>query len=69
MDAPNKIYLNEDGYGVQTVWSTYPSDVLPSHEYIRKDALLKWAKENQEKCFSVVEYDLFQEVIDKLNSM
>jgi hypothetical protein len=66
MDAPDKLHcmhrLNGD-------YSCSTTPFGGSVEYIRKDLLLEWAKENQEKCFSIVEYDLWQEVIDKLNSL
>lgn len=47
----------------------FPVGAPGEKEYIQKDALLEWAQENQEKCFSIVEDDLWQEVIDKINSL
>lgn len=65
MKAPDTIYLNEDGYGVQTGWSTYPSDILSSHEYIRKDALIEWLKGYNYPVTLIV----VQELIDKINEL
>lgn len=68
MEASDTIYLTPllvEGCGKTLSKRVTENDV----EYIRKDALLEWAKENQEKCFSVVEDDLWQEVIDKINEI
>lgn len=52
MKAPDKIYINNyngnDTWGNQ--WHSKPSQSpsVVSHEYIRKDALLEWAKEIKE---------------------
>ena len=40
-----------------------------AEEYIRKEALLEWAKQNQYDSETIVQDDFWQEVIDKLNEM
>ena len=55
MKAPDKIYLTEwNGEGISeydTPWSSVPYDEktqpCKNYEYIRKDALLEWAKEQK----------------------
>lgn len=55
MKAPNKIYIqdyNIPEYGLSNLYSVerVENDAVHSIEYIRKDALMEWAKE-QEKHF------------------
>lgn len=84
MKAPDKIYLREFKDALSQVWSGIkPTEetVIASHEYIRKDALLEWAKELNEayhKKYKESNYTCgehwgqrvaFQRIIDKLNSM
>lgn len=84
MKAPDKIYLREyKAGGLSQVWSGIkPTEetIIASHEYIRKEALLEWAKEQKEDCERVIrehpedeslwyERDKYAELIDKLNSM
>ena len=38
-------------------------------KFIRKDALLEWAKQKQYESLTIVADNFWQEVIDKLNSM
>jgi hypothetical protein len=38
-------------------------------EYIRKEALLEWAKQKQYDSLTIVQDDFWQEVIDKINSL
>lgn len=70
---PDKIYL-EDGHAEPVVgfvgpaWNN-PKDLENPIEYIRKDALLKWAKKKQYESLTIVADNFWQEVIDKLNSM
>lgn len=49
MDAPDKIYLHkirdEEKSGYYRDWFEERARCVPSVEYIRKDALLEWAKE------------------------
>lgn len=66
--APDKLYVSQLIYGTWQYQTPDPDDETQV-EYIRKDKLIEWAKENQEKCFSVVEDDLWQEVIDKINTL
>ena len=80
MNAPDKIYVPivnlgiEEGATPSPIW--WRKDKRHEHEevvgsviYIRKDALLEWAKTNKEKCGTILEDDFWQEVIDKLNSL
>jgi hypothetical protein len=60
--APDKIYIN--GF---SAFATEP--VKDGIEYIRKDAILEWAKQKQYESLTIVADNFWQEVIDKLNSM
>ena len=40
-----------------------------AEEYIRKEALMKWAKQKQLDSLTIVADNFWQEVIDKLNSI
>lgn len=67
MKAPDKIYVElcSDGvYSHEKKWEG-------SHniEYIRKDALLEWAREKYEEYHDRREMFAFGELIDKLNSL
>ena len=61
---PDKIYL-----GIQDLGSNYvynmSLDNNGEQEYIRKDALMEWAKENMDSLGRLS----YGELIDKLNSM
>ena len=65
---PDKIYL-----GIQDVGSGYVYDLSLDNngeqEYIRKDALLEWAKQKQYESLTIVADNFWQEVIDKLNEI
>lgn len=75
---PDKIYIpiiEEDGKKLLcTNWwevdtspqNAYVNETIP---YIRKDALLEWAKEKQYESLTIVADNFWQEVIDKLNEM
>lgn len=67
---PDKIYLNK--YMIRPGMlhpAQYPADT-PEVEYIRKDALLEWAKEMKRICKGAEPIDkAYQTVIDKLNSL
>ena len=45
------------------------SIVIEQEIYIRKDALLEWAKEKQYESLTIVADNFWQKVIDKLNKM
>lgn len=70
---PDKVYL-EGGCSVPVVgfvspaWNN-PKDKENTVEYLRKDALLKWAKKKQYESLTIVADNFWQEVIDKLNEM
>ena len=77
---PDKIYIAETPNKLIEIWSEEPIESKPyittEHEYIRKDALLEWAKRLKERweeppmsrhspgCVFMLE-----RLIDKLNSM
>ena len=62
MKAPDKIYIN--GF---SAFATEP--VKDGEEYIRKDALLEWAKQKQLDSLTIVQDNFWQEVIDEINSL
>ena len=67
MSAPDKIYVREFAEGLSQMWSgtrATETSATAQHEYIRKDALIKWAKV-QAKHFSARSDEL--EVIDPTN--
>lgn len=52
MEAPDKIYLNTPKIQPEldnTTWDTKTYDDCENIKYIRKDALLKWAKEKNKR--------------------
>lgn len=68
--APDKLYIicdaaNNRGMTVATEKPMFSDDIC----YIRKDALLEWAKQKQYESLTIVADNFWQEVIDKLNSM
>lgn len=73
MKAPDKIYFPEDGLPAYIDWDGSPirtkqvedSDIC----YIRKDALIEWAKQKQYESLTIVADNFWQEVIDKLNEL
>lgn len=81
MKAPDKIYVcipqrlnlstfNEDSKYVGMAYTDKGNLTSPQiEEYIRKGALLEWAKEKQYESLTIVADNFWQEVIDKLNSM
>ena len=69
MKAPNIIYLDEYSDGMySTEWHTYShsSKYTTAHEYVRKDALLEWAKARKECGAGLLAVDT---LIDKINSL
>lgn len=65
---PDKIYIPAEWMGVpKNIFDTEPS--TGATEYIRKDALLEWAKDKQYESLTIHTYNFWQEVIDKLNEM
>lgn len=75
MKTPDKIYFHPDFEGSQTPSVFGGIEKRGSHpeecvEYIRKDALIKWAKEHQEgERQGSYTWSCYQIFIDKLNSM
>lgn len=62
---PDKIYIPAEWMDVPgNIFDTKPS--TGATEYIRKDALLEWAKQKQYDSTTIVQDNLWQEVIDKL---
>ena len=69
MGLPDKLYINK--YMIRPGMlhpAEFPPD-NPEWEYIRKDALIKWAKEKQYESLTIVADNFWQEVIDKINSL
>ena len=77
MKAPDKIYVKEFDKGISQMWSSIKATETTDnaqHEYIRKEALLEWAKEcfrlqDEGSWYSKGAADAFSRVIDKLNSI
>lgn len=81
MKVPDKIYVREYPDGIAHFWeSKKKEDVAATipHEYIRKEALLEWAKEHklviethgdERDAYLRGEYSALNSLIDKLNSM
>jgi len=67
MKAPKKLFIKPEKITVEMI----PGGALPNVgiEYIRKDAILEWAKQKQYESLTIVADNFWQEVIDKLNSM
>lgn len=73
MKAPDKIYLHE--ISAEELTENFPYHIC----YIRKDALMEWAKENQEQmkieaggCTNMLaagKYLAYKEIIDKIESL
>lgn len=74
MKAPDKIFVSSDSFGFM---HAYDMKNHPPHgeEYIRKNALLEWAKEQKEKLVSSDSFTthgkriMLERMIDKLKSM
>ena len=62
MKAPDKLYLSKDLFRWNFNEPTDKTDIC----YIRKEALLDWLKKKQK---GEGKYWLYDELIDKLNSM
>ena len=82
MEVPDKIYIAETPNKLIEIWSDEPIESKPyitEHEYIRKDALMEWAKDELKlskdvECVSEKSYEEGRQqvalnLIDKLNSM
>ena len=74
MKAPDKIYLGIDDIGSGYVYNL-SLDNNGHPEYIRKDALLEWAKKKNQRIdtnegdYSLGYVSAMIDLIDKLNSM
>jgi hypothetical protein len=68
---PDKIYLAWEYSEIDTLppgvttKQVFDKDVC----YIRKDALLEWAKQKQYESLTIVADNFWQEVIDKINEI
>ena len=71
--APDKIYVKEFGEGISQMWSVRKAQKTTAnaqHEYIRKEALLEWAKEAYlNENASAIRKVCYKQLIDKLNLM
>lgn len=73
MKAPDKIYLNKHMIRPGMLYpAQYPADT-PEFEYIRKDALLEWAKnwqnELDDSLGASMVYHVLNEVLKKIESL
>ena len=79
MKAPDKIYMTPSyGEPDNVLLASFSKSHLDCHrdiEYIRKDALIEWAKDNLLECEvsnDETDYgriDVYKKLIEKLNSM
>lgn len=80
MEAPDKIYIHTKTNPPEITWSEVEEKNATNEEYIRKDALLEWAKEELSHAIANIDAypyeDAFrghrekiEELIDKLNSL
>lgn len=71
MKAPDKIYIRTGMSGL--LYGSKEKSFETDAEYIRKDALLEWAKEQYREYannpFYVGERDAFTQLIKKLNTL
>ena len=71
MKAPDKIYLIETTR-ICDEWRESPSKYATNIAYIRKDALLEWARNYHKLCESMgtrAMQKAFDEIIDKIKSL
>lgn len=66
MKTPDVIYV-EFSEDVNLAFEKQPFEETPT--YIRKDALMEWAKKKQYESLTIVADNFWQEVIDKLNEI
>ena len=73
MKAPDKIWVREFAEGVNQMWShikATKTSAIAQHEYIRKDALLEWAKETYlNENASAIRKVCYKQLIDKIESL
>lgn len=71
MKAPDKIYIQTNaGEAFSSKWTTVPFRDFENTEYIRKDALLEWAKETYlSENASAIRKVCFKQLVEKLISM
>ena len=78
MKALDKIYVREFNEGINQMWSSVKATettAIAQHEYIRKDALLEWAKENHKRMVEVhsdytkIYDEYFRGLIEKIESL
>ena len=76
--APDKIYIAETPNKLIEIWSEEPIESKPyitEHEYIRKDALLEWAKkknkmiDTEDGDYSLGYVSAMIDLIDKIEAM
>lgn len=66
--APDKIYVREYPDGINQFWDRKKRDDVVAiiyHEYIRKDALLEWARNNRDSAGKLS----YTEFIEKIESL
>ena len=71
--APDKIYVKEFGEGISQMWSSIKATETTAnaqHEYVRKDALLEWAKETYlNENASAIRKVCYKQLVDKIESL
>ncbi len=69
MNAPDKIYAMIVAGTLYADTKQHEVFNKPYAEYVRKDALLEWAKQKQYESLTIVADNFWQEVIDKFNEL
>lgn len=70
MNAPDKIYVPQHNIEAGNIQELDELIVAGSTEYIRKDALLEWAKETKRICKGAEPIEkAYQTMIDKIESL
>ena len=77
MKAPDKIYINKHMLRPGMLYPAQKPADTPEFEYIRKDALLEWAEEQEKQALEDLENGLpldgklsaFHRVVEKIESM
>lgn len=73
MNAPDKIYVKEFDGVISQMWSGIKATKTTAnaqHEYIRKDALLEWAKETYlNENASAIRKVCYKQLVDKIESL
>ncbi len=74
MNAPDKIYVPQHNIEAESIYELCEFVIGGSVEYIRKDVLLEWTKEQEEKLVSdsftsLGKRKMLKRLIDKIESL